>query len=454
MLRSRKRLAALVVAAAAWMAPVTAQAELKLAEAAGWTISTDGRVNGFVSHVWGENRPEELANLNWVGFNEATDQGQADAEGKLRKTRIRSGYVPSTLALNLKKTLTNGLRLAGRVEIGFQIANQDPTWIGDPTWMEPRAVYLDVGGGWGSVRVGRDLSLFPRGNLIMNYELGHAYGVGFPCAYEKMFGGACGHVGFGTLWPDFKAQMVYTTPSIGDVFELSVGIFDPRTIPTYSWTRTPLPRFEGEAVAHHNFAEGWGFKAWANGAAQQIGIGVNRTDPMNPSEVIGREAFEQTAWGAGGGATGYLGPVKAGVSGYTGRGMDGFQFLTFNPIFVGQGALTDVPPEKRRFRPTRGFLAEASVTIGSTWVMGGFGMATFDRISSDYPADSVSDPPLLRRQRGISAGVFHRIEQFVIGLDYFNAYYGFDPKLDADTMLYADYSQTVHIMNGGATLEW
>ena len=51
----------------------------------------------------------------------------------------------------------------------------------------------------------------------------------------------------------------------------------------------------------------------------------------------------QTAWGAGGGATGYLGPVKAGVSGYTVRGMDGFQFLTFNPIFVGQGALTDVP---------------------------------------------------------------------------------------------------------------
>jgi len=453
MWRSSKRYAAVVGAATALVWATSAQAEVKLAESGGWVVSTDGRVNGFVSHVWGENRPQELSNLSWVGFNEAPDSGQTDAEGKLRKTRIRSGYVPSTLGLTLKKPLLSGLKLTGRVEIGFQIANIDPTFVADPTWMEPRAVYLDAAGGWGSVRVGRDLGLFSRGNLLMNYELGHAYGVGFPCSYERIFGGACGHVGFGTLWPDFKAQMVYTTPSFGDVFELSLGIFDPRTVPTYSWTRTPLPRFEGEAVAHHDFSEGWGFKAWANGAAQQVGIGVNRTDPMT-GEVIDREDFEQTAWGVGGGALGRLGPVKAGVSGYMGRGMDGFQFLTFNPIFVGQGPQADVPPEKRRFRPTRGFLAEASVTIGTTWVMGGFGMAMFDRIATDYPLDSVDDPPLLRQQRGISAGLFHRIEHLVIGLDYFNAYYGFDPKLDEDTMQYASYSQTVHIVNGGATVEW
>lgn len=454
MWRSRKWSAAVVSAVAALVSASSAQAEVKLAEAGGWVVSTDGRANGFVSHVWGENRPKELSNLSWVGFNEAPDSGQLDAEGKLRKTRIRGGFVPSTLAFNFKRAFESGLKLSTRVEIGFQITNILPAAIPDLTWMEPRAVYMDAAGGWGSVRIGRDLSLFSRGNLIMNYELGHAYGVGFPCSYEQMYGGACGHVGFGTLWPDFKAQMTYTTPSIGDVFELSVGIFDPRTVGTYTWTRTELPRFEGEAVAHHDFSEGWGFKAWANGAAQQVGIGVDRTDPTNPSIVIGREDFTQTAWGVGGGALGRLGPVKAGASGYMGRGMDGFQFLTFNPIFVGQGPASEIPPEKRRFRPTRGFLAEASVTIGTTWVMGGFGMAMFDRIPTDYPLDSVDAPPLLREQRGISAGVFHRIENLVIGLDYFNAYYGFDPSLNEDTMLYASHSQTVHIMNGGATVEW
>ena len=77
------------------------------------------------------------------------------------------------------------------------------------------------------MRAGRDFGLFSRGNLFMNYELGHAYGVGFPCAYEKMFGGACGHVGFGTLWPDFHAQLTYSTPWFGDIFQLSAGVFDP-----------------------------------------------------------------------------------------------------------------------------------------------------------------------------------------------------------------------------------
>src|SRR5690349_22996735 len=126
MSRSMKWSAAIVGALAALVSAASAQAEVKLAEAGGWVVSTDGRVNGFVSHVWGENRPKELSNLSWVGFNEAPDSGQTDAEGELRKTRIRSGFVPSTLALNFKKAFESGLKLSTRVEIGFQITNIDP----------------------------------------------------------------------------------------------------------------------------------------------------------------------------------------------------------------------------------------------------------------------------------------------------------------------------------------
>src|SRR5687768_2149109 len=259
---SRELTGALALAAAlVW--PCTSQAEIKLAEADGWVVSTDGRVNAFISHVWGDNRPAGLESLNWVGFNESTSAGQVNADGKLRKTKIRSGYVPTTLAFNFRKQMWPNLKVQSRVEVGIQITNIDPAFIADPTWMDPRSAYLDLSGTWGSVRAGRDLSLFPRSNLFMNYELGHAYGLGFPCAYERMFGGACGHVGFGTLWPDFRAQITYTTPSIADIVNLSVGIFDPRTIPTYEWHQTPLPRVEGEAVANYSWREGWGIKAWA-----------------------------------------------------------------------------------------------------------------------------------------------------------------------------------------------
>src|ERR1041384_4158969 len=62
---SRKSAVALAVAAAAFGWGNAAKAELKLAEVGGWVASTDGRVNGFGSHVWGDNRPKGLENLSW-----------------------------------------------------------------------------------------------------------------------------------------------------------------------------------------------------------------------------------------------------------------------------------------------------------------------------------------------------------------------------------------------------
>lgn len=453
MWNDKKQLAVWMLAASlfAWATPT--RAEVTVVEGKEWTVSIDGRVNAFVSHVWGENRPDGLQNLNWVGFNESNSGGQADADGKLRKTRLRSGYVPSTLGVNLRKQAGENLVLSSRVEVGFQITNIDPSFIADPTWMDPRAVYLDIAGNWGSVRAGRDMSLFSRGNLFMNYELGHAYGVGFPCAYERMFGGACGHVGFGTLWPDYRAQITYSTPNFADVAQLSLGIFDPRTIPTYNWDQTKLPRVEGEAVAKYNWQENWEFKAWVNGFWQKIGTSADIMDPVTMETT--RQDFEQTASGAGGGLQVYLGPFKGGFAGYTGKGMDAFTVFTFNPIYIGQG--NSVPNHERRFRPSQGFLGEASFTIGSTWVMGGYGKAMFDRIGTDIPVDMVGGFPLVRSHTGISAGIFHRIDNVVLGLDYFNAQYGFDPRLVQEGMdppVYVNVEQTVDIVNAGVTLEW
>jgi hypothetical protein len=87
--------------------------------------------------------------------------------------------------------------------------------------------------------------------------------------------------------------------------------------------------------------------------------------------------------------------------------------------------------------------------------MGGFGEAFLDRIPEDGPINAPGRP-LIRSQTGISAGVFHRIDSVVIGLDYFNAHYGFDPRNDgtADAPNFVAIKQTVNIVNGGVTLEW
>jgi hypothetical protein len=67
---------------------------------------------------------------------------------------------------------------------------------------------------------------------------------------------------------------------------------------------------------------------------------------------------------------------------------------------------------------------------------------------------------LVRSHTGISAGVFHRIDQLVLGLDYFRARYDFDARIvDPDDPgpilpVVVEPEQTVQIVNAGVTVEW
>lgn len=436
----------------------SAAADVTLAETDGWTISTNGRVNAFVSHVWGDNRPAGLESLNWVGFNEATDAAEATPENDIRKTRIRSGYVPSNFALMASKQLSPNLKVLARVEIGIQITTLSPSSVGDHTWMEPRDTYLDLSGGWGGLRAGRAFGLFGRGNLFMNYELGHAYGLGFPCSYTSIFGGACGHVGFGTIYPDHRAQITYSTPKLGNVVQASVGVFDPRTVPTKAFVQTPLPRVEGEITADYHPRKGWGVKAWTNGMWQSVSTTAEVTDPatMQPR----KDTFSLTAYGVGAGVQGDFGPIQVGATGHMGQGMDGFSLFTFNPVVV---SLSPAQSYQAKFRPTKAYLVQAAGHFTeNAWLSLGFGQSLFDRVEGDAPITTLDQPPLLRRQTGISGGLYYRVTQVVFGLDYFRANWGFDdrsitpPSSAPPGTAYGivQSKQTVQTINAGVTLEW
>lgn len=455
----RKWLLACVVVASSGTLTSAAAADVQLTEAGGWIISTNGRVNGFVSHVWGDNRPAGLDSLNWVGFNESTDGAEVSKDNTLRRTRVRSGYVPSNVALMASKQVSPNLKLLARVEIGIQITTQAPTSIGDHTWLEPRDTYLDLSGNWGSLRAGRAFGLFGRGNLYMNYELGHAYGLGFPCSYSTIFGGACGHVGFGTIYPDHRAQITYSTPKVGDLVQLSVGVFDPRTVPTKAFVQTPYPRVEGEATADYHPKKGWGFKAWANGMWQNVGTTGEVMDPTTMQ--VQKQSFSLTAYGAGGGLQGDFGPIQVGAAGHMGKGMDGFTIFTFNPILV---SLAPDQPYHAQFRPTKAYLIHAAGHFTeNAWLSLGFGRSLFDRVSGDPDLTTLDAPPLLRSQTGISAGFYYRFGGNVVaGVDYFRASYGFDdryitPPAGAPagaTAAVVSSKQTVHAVNSGLTVEW
>jgi hypothetical protein len=135
--------------------------------------------------------------------------------------------------------------------------------------------------------------------------------------------------------------------------------------------------------------------------------------------------------------------------------MDAFSIMTFNPIYVSLAAR----PEELEFRPSSAFLVQGTYQLGDSWVSLGYGKTMLERLDTDGDPSTPDSPPLLRSQTGISAGLYHRIGQVVLGLDYFNAHYGFDARLVTNpavpgTTIGEENEQTVHTLNGGVTLEW
>ena len=457
-----------------------AKAAVELVDADGWQASVDGRVNAFVTHTFGDERPEETG-ANWIGFNES----DINPSGNIRRTRIRSGMFPSFIGFNFKKT-TESLTFSSRVEVGFQITNTVPSASPDLTeaWIQPRNVWLDVAGDFGSLRAGRSFGLFGRSNIVMNVVLGQNYGVGFPCANFFIQGGSCGHVGYGVIWPDFTAQISYATPKIADSFQFNIGVFDPRSavlaaFEGETFIDIELPRFEAEAT-FDIASDGFSLKAWAGAFWQRVGATAEVTqvdpltgetiiDPISGDDVTAFENPQLDSWGVGGGVMAEFGDLSVGLTGHTGAGLDAFIILPFNPVIIGTATEPDVVPT---LRDSIGYLAMARYNFGDAWISLGYGQALLDRVDGD-PGLTVPDQnAVLREQTGISAGIYYRVGQVIFGIDFFNADYkfddrvvtdetglsqqfAFDPNLDENVpVLVEPLSQNINFLSAGVTMEW
>src|ERR671914_344924 len=93
-------------------------------------------------------------------------------------------------------------------------------------------------------------------------------------------GTTLGRIGFGYIYPQFKAQMTFSTPA-GRPFQLSVGLFDPASNPPYNTVE--LPRVEAEGVWSQGTT-----KFWVGGLFQNNSTG-------------GAADESGTAWGGSGG---------------------------------------------------------------------------------------------------------------------------------------------------------
>jgi hypothetical protein len=234
-----KRLALLLVAVALlW--PAAANAQLTMQMSNGWTFSFAGNVNVF-----------------WVFTSR---DSTSPASPKLTNSSIRTGLLPAFATFGAKGREA-GMDLG--IHFGFAPQVNNPgTHDEFGAQIDMRQVFLTVGGKWGQILAGRELGLFGRQNIINDQTL---FGVGAVGIGNEHSGGTTlGRIGYGYIYPNFNAQVAYSTRS-GRPAQLTVGIFQPSVV--QSFDVTTVPRVEAELT--YNKKQGKNsYLFWAGGLWQ------------------------------------------------------------------------------------------------------------------------------------------------------------------------------------------
>jgi hypothetical protein len=281
-----KRLAVLLVAVALlW--PAAANAQLTMQMSNGWSFTFAGNVNAFWS------------------FTKVNNDGPANSS-------VRTGLLPAFATFEAKGKEA-GMNLG--VHFGFapQINNAavhdnfgNGTQAG--AQIDMRQVYLTVGLKNGSqILAGRELGLFGRQNIVNDMTL---FGVGAVGIGGGQGGGTTlGRIGYGYLYPNFDAQVTYSTKP-GQT-QLSIGVFQPSVLQGgtggVAYPFTKIPRVEAEFM--YNKKQGKNtYMFWAGGLWQST----------SDSATGGNTA---SSFGGTAGIKAGLSDLSVVVSGYIGKGL-------------------------------------------------------------------------------------------------------------------------------------
>src|SRR2546422_8868988 len=212
-----KRLTLLLVAVALlW--PAAANAQLTLQMSNGWSFTFAGNVNAFWSFTKANTTAGDAANSSVrTGLLPAFATFEAEGKEAGMNLGVHFGFAPQ-------------IQNAGvHDQFGAQI--------------DMRQVYLTVGGQWGQILAGRELALFSRQNILNDMTL---FGVGAVGIGGGQAGGTtAGRIGVGYLYPNFNAQVTYSTKG-GQPGQLSIGLFQPSIILGSAYNVTKIPRLEAE----------------------------------------------------------------------------------------------------------------------------------------------------------------------------------------------------------------
>jgi len=310
-----------------------AEAQLTMQMSNGWSFTFAGNVNAFSVY---ESQSDNGAT--------ATPGGLVGVGGK--GFSIRTGLLPAFAVFDAKGK--EGETDLG-VHFGFapqiQCGNQAHDCFG--AQIDMRQVFLTFGGTWGQILAGRELGLFQRQNILTDQTL---FGIG---ATGGINGGGTtlGRIGFGYVYPQFVAQMTYSSPA-GKPAQLSIGIFQPSSLAGSTgavYDQTQVPRVESELVWKSGSSQ-----VWASGAVQ------------NAKNTVTDDS--KTAVGAGGGIKYGSAMFSVTGSGYWGKGVG--TTLAYNGVNSGTGSAVDGlgVGDDGELRNSYGFIGQITVTPANSKV--------------------------------------------------------------------------------------
>jgi hypothetical protein len=358
-----------------------AEAQLTMQMSNGWSFTFAGNVNSFLYYT--------KSNTDGTTITPGGLVPDAATTGVTNLTRITVGLLPAFAVFDAKGK--EGETDLG-VHFGFAPSVQCGIGVNDcfGTTIDMRQVFLTVGGTWGQLLVGREIGLFSRQNILTDQTLfgvgGSGAGTG-PGAFNEQGGSTTlGRIGYGYVYPNFRAQMTYSTPA-GRPAQLSIGLFEAAAVGDF--TNTRLPRVEGEFVYSAS-----GVKAWLGGTAQST-----KTAPTGATNSL-------TVWGGSGGLRYEKPSFSVTGSGYYGKGI-GATF--FGNEGTDGGALGNDDARK-----SYGFIGQVTVTpAGSKVTLAG-------SYGSSYLKNSDNEVDFRTENTLISGGLYYQATKSLKAVGEFN----------------------------------
>jgi len=365
-----KRLALLLLAVAVLL-PAAASAQLTMQMSNGWSFSFAGNVNAF-----------------WV-FTSQTNSGP-------KNSSVRTGLLPAFATFEAKGKEA-GMNLA--VHFGFapQIQNagvHDQFSVQSGAAIDMRQVYLTVGGQWGQILAGRELGLFSRQNILNDMTLFGvgAVGIGGVGAGAQGGGTTLGRIGYGYLYPNFDAQVTYSTKG-GQPGQLSIGLFQPSIFgqgagtnaASAAYVHTSIPRVEAEFTYNKRSGKNK-YMFWGGGTWQST---KNAVTGGNTASSVGGTA----------GIRGDFSDLSIVVSAYIGKGLG--NVLQFS----GQ----EVAPNGTDLRKSDGGYAQVMYTVNKKTGLGvSYGFSRLTNASAGETVPSGGNSTVRTQWTSATLGVYHQ----------------------------------------------